>query len=148
MGAKARPAVPALVEMLRGDDRRTAAFAAWALVAIGPDVAEAVPALVAVLDKDWAALDVLTRAVVQSDNAFVRRHSARALGHSDAGHQAVEALAQVLVDADPDVRREAVWAFALIGPPDEPARAALKKALGDEDYVVRFAAAEALNTGE
>ena len=192
IGPGAKPAVPGVIERLGDEHPWVRARAAWALGRIDPGSAvvcaavaaamndadtnvryqaagalakcdasnEALGALERALLKDRrnevraaaaaalgrlgaAAVDVLTRGALQTDNAFVRKHCARALGHSDAGHQAVDALAQVLADADPEVRREAVWALALIGPPGKPARAALKKALGDEDYVVRFAAAEA-----
>ncbi|MFO7898951.1 MAG: HEAT repeat domain-containing protein, partial [Planctomycetota bacterium] len=55
LGAKAKPAVPKLIEMLEADDRRTATFAAWALGAIGRHAKEAVPALSRALEKDWKA---------------------------------------------------------------------------------------------
>jgi len=72
----------------------------------------------------------------------VRKYAARALG--DVGKGA-DALMEALSDKDAEVRREAVWSLALIGPSAKSAAGALKKAQGsDVDYVVRFAAAEAL----
>lgn len=55
LGPEAAEAVPELVKLLGGDDRRAATFAAWALGAIGPAAKDAVPALVKALNKDWQA---------------------------------------------------------------------------------------------
>ena len=76
-----------------------------------------------------------------SETPFVRKYAARALGNAKDG---TDALIKALSDKNADVRREAVWSLALIGSGARKSESALKKALGDVDYVVRYAAAEAL----
>ncbi len=127
-GPAAKGAIPALQKALADERREVKRAAALALGGIGK-----------------AALPALQKALAGSDS-FVRKYAARALGNvgKDAAG-AVDALAKALSDTDAEVRREAAWSLALIGPAAKGAGDALTKAQKDDsDYVVRFAAAEAL----
>jgi HEAT repeat protein len=58
---------------------------------------------------------------------------------------AADDLVKVLSDKNAEVRREAVWSLALIGASDKAAASALKKAgQNDSDWVVRYAAMQAM----
>lgn len=136
-------AIPTLVEAIRGDDgedgnvnRRSdrgenaggqiARNAGYALAEIG---APAVPAL----------LDLL-----QAGRQRARKLACFALGEIDGGDPAVmAALSRATLDADPQVRINAVEALGL--KPGTPASVhALTQALKDEDEQVRFSAAFSL----
>ena len=127
-GPAASGAVSALVKALGDERKEVKRAAALALGGIGK---AAVPALVMALS---------------GGDPFVRKYAARALGNVGADARGgVDALVKALGGKDAEVRREAVWSLALIGPAAKGAADALTKAQKDDsDYVVRFAAAEAL----
>jgi HEAT repeat protein len=128
VGSPAEAAVGALEKALADPRREIRRAAALALGRIG---AKSLPALEKALG---------------ADDPLVRKYAARALGDvRPAAASAVPALRKALADRDADVRREAVWSLGLIGSGAAGAAGDLKKAAaGDVDYVVRYAAAEAL----
>ncbi|MBI1902092.1 MAG: HEAT repeat domain-containing protein [Planctomycetia bacterium] len=100
-------AVPALIEMLRGEDALERRTAALALVRIGKPAAEAVPALVQALSSDDAAL---------------REGAAQALGAIGEGDEsAIAALEAAKDDKDSNVRFRVLQALRILWPTD-PAR--------------------------
>jgi len=97
LGRIGKPAVPALVTVLKGNDRVARLGAVQALSRIGPSAAEATPALIALLgDPD------------------VRLEAVRTLGL--IGKPAVPGLVKALDDGDEDVRRGAALTLGHIGP--------------------------------
>jgi len=119
-------AISALTEAFEDRRREVKRTAALALGRIGKD---AIPVL---------------KKVLAGGDPLVRKYAARAIGNVGKDAEAtLDALVTALADKDADVRREAVWSLALIGPL-EGARDALNRALTDSDYVVRYAAGEAL----
>ncbi|MBL0189661.1 MAG: HEAT repeat domain-containing protein, partial [Candidatus Obscuribacter sp.] len=162
MGIDAKPAIPALIELLH--DPIAYGEAASALGKIGPDSKAAVPDLVACLadvnlgyDRCYAAtalgsigqipeiaVPALAKMVASDDDATIRRLSAMALG--DFGGQAKEAVG-VLIEAvktgDPEMRRDAARSIGSIGGTDHdiPGLVAL---LSDEVDGARLGAAKAL----
>jgi HEAT repeat protein/type 1 glutamine amidotransferase len=104
MGVNARPAVPALIDLLQEPVGNTQAYAATALGAIGPVAAEAIPALVGVLD---------------SRNPFARVNATEALARLGKG--AVPALTAALNHNDWLVRARAAEGLGLMGPAAAPA---------------------------
>jgi HEAT repeat protein len=158
VGPKAASAAPALAKALGDEDFNVRHAAAAALGKLGPAAggqAKALSAAAADKRREVSRAAVLSLGgcgkagagelvgLLSGDkDAFVRKYAARALGDAKEG---ADALSKALADADPEVRREAVWSLGLIGPGAKGAQAALKKAVaGDVDYVVRFAAGEAL----
>jgi len=123
-GPAAGKAIPALTEALGDKRREVRRAAALALGKIGND-----------------ALPALEKALSGRDK-LVRKYAARAA--ADIGRNAVGILVKALADTNGEVRREAVWSLALIGPDAAKASGALKKALNDDDYVVRYAAKETI----
>jgi hypothetical protein len=101
LGAKAQPAVPALIEALK-KDALVRQNAALALGRIGPEAKEAVPALIdALRDSDWT----------------VRRQAALALGQiGPEARQAVPALEKLARDPDKLVRKAAQEALTQLHP--------------------------------
>lgn len=108
--------------------------AAEALGALGPRAAQAAPALVVLLKDPQAPV-------------WVRHAVVEALGRIGPtvreAADAQSALAAALDDPDPWLRVHAVWALGECGPPDEVI-GLIRSKLGDEDFEVRAAAAEAL----
>jgi HEAT repeat protein len=153
----------ALAEVMADQDYSVRARAAGALGECAKSSKEAVAALEKALadgkkevrysafrslgNGGGAAVPVLV-AALGSPEAWNRKYAARALGDAakgKGGEAAVAALVEALADADAEVRREAVWSLALIGGGAGSAESALKKAeTRDADYVVRYAAGEAL----
>jgi len=128
-GTSAKAAVPALEKALADERKEIRRAAALALGAIGK-----------------SAVPVLAKALSSSDT-LVRKYAARAIGNAskDTPGNGVDALIKVLSDKDGEVRREAAWSLALIGPGAKKAEGALTTAKDrDTDYVVRYAAGEAL----
>jgi len=93
------------------------------------------------------AVPALVRSIGSKD-PLVRKYAARALGDAGKGKaagQVAAALAKALKDPDAEVRREAVWSLMLIEPKAKTVYPVLKNmADNDIDYVVRFAAREAV----
>lgn len=155
-GPVARPAIPALVELLEDQDtgaRVGAAVALWkidrhpkAIPALeqmargqeGPGPYEAVVALGQAASDTEEALTALVAALRHPD-PDVRRAAARGLGR--VGPPAIPRLKEALADPDREVRRMAVEALGWIGPGAVPA---LIDALKDESPPSRRAAARAL----
>lgn len=94
------------------------------------------------------AIPVLSGILVSEGKPFARKHAARVLGRMGAkvdDKSVIPVLIKALSDKNVEVRREAVWALALMGPEAKKAAAVLKETSeSDSDYVVRYAAAEAL----
>jgi HEAT repeat protein len=101
LGAKAQPAVPALIEALK-KDALVRQNAALALGRIGPEAKDAVPALIdALRDSDWT----------------VRRQAALALEQiGPEARQAVPALEKLTHDPDKLVRKAAQEALTQLHP--------------------------------
>jgi HEAT repeat protein len=115
MGHEAKPAVPALIELLKNQDRRK--VAAWALGKIGPAAKTAVPTLTTLL-KDKR----------------IRSEAATALGEiGPSARSAVPALIELFGDADQNVRATALASVRQMIPPPKIMVPALIKLLGDEE---------------
>ncbi|MCG3181502.1 MAG: hypothetical protein BIFFINMI_03898 [Phycisphaerae bacterium] len=126
--AVAAEAIPLLLEAMPTDDQRKACFVTWAIGAIGgPQAKQAVPALLAVVRKDWE--------VVNSKwNFNPRGFAVWALGRvgPDAGELAAPELAKALSGRDLWARRPAAWALSRMGAAAAPATDALIAALSAE----------------
>jgi len=152
-------AAEAVVGLLTDQEYSVRHYAVRALGICGPRAASAISALekalgderkeirraaaLALGDMGKAAVPTLIKAI-KHESVLVRKYAARALGNTgDAG--AVDALAKALDDKNAEVRRESVWSLALLGPTAGKASRILNKAAQeDPDYVVRYAAGEAL----
>jgi HEAT repeat protein len=96
-----------------------------------------------ILARAPGATAVATVADLKSTSSSVRLDAALALGEAGA-KDAGEALALATRDADPDVRCAAVAALGAIVPEGMTVVDALGRALGDDDWFTRLAAAKAL----
>jgi len=135
MGENAKPAVPELVRILKESNTpRRASFAAWALGAIGPAAAEAVPALIDGLSKKYTRPEKIYKAF------YVKGFISWALGKiGPEAKEAVPALADVLENGDIKLKgwgygnsitkRAAAWALSRMGSEAEKAMPALLNAL-------------------
>jgi HEAT repeat protein len=109
------PAVPAVLELLQGDDKRLRTTALLTFWGMGEKAKVAVPALVAAL---------------QDPDLDIRNGAALALANmGPAAQDAVPALITALGDEDRRVRQTAVKALGNIGPGAAPAIPAITKAL-------------------
>jgi HEAT repeat protein len=142
LGAAARPALPALMEVYRSPDGPFLRDIPDALVAIG---APAVPPLMELLihykDDSQRATRLMilvsrigtpavpgTLPLLDHTGAAARVAGCRTLGLlGPAAREAVPRLAELLADADARVRREAVSTLGRIGPAARPATKALLK---------------------
>ena len=98
-----------------------------------------------------SAIDPI-KELLGSDKVSIRRHAARALGNMAWGNpeplrktvadQALEAVALLMKDTDPQVRMDAAYALGLMQ--DERGLPYLERAKADQDELVRFFAEEAL----
>ncbi|MBL7133421.1 MAG: DUF1287 domain-containing protein [Phycisphaerae bacterium] len=159
------PAIPVLIRAItdNDEDERVRMHAASALVEMGPQAAEATPALIQALKQrnepvaKWAAqvLGEIGPAAKDAVPALIdalkggdwemRCCAAEALGRIGPGAKAaVPALIDVLKGGDWDVRYYAAGALGRIGPAAKAAVPALEEALKDKDGNVRYAAAAAL----
>lgn len=131
-GPAARPAVPALIDMLKGKDPPLPNYAAQVLGAIGPDAQSAEPALIGVM-----------RGTDDQD----RIEAADALGKIGRDQAEAVAVTTRMLNAEEDwfVRERAAYVLGDLGPTAEPSVPALTQALNDEDEDVRRAAAEAIS---
>jgi HEAT repeat protein len=135
MGEEGKPAVPALVEILKDPDQevRTASFAAWALGAIGPAAKDATPALIKALEASYRQPEKKWKPW------YIHGFAAWALGRiGPDAKEAVPALAKAAAGKENYCWGSAVWALSRMGPAAAPAQDVLIKLLGDDD------AAEAL----
>jgi HEAT repeat protein len=131
-GARAKPAVPALVELLgKKDDWHARYWAAHALAGIGPEARPAVPGLIeATLDKE-----PLTRAKALQALEKI---------HPDGAVVAIPFLLKALRDRQMPLRWAAAEGLGRIGPRAKEAVADLARCSDDPDLFVRVSAAEAL----
>ncbi len=169
LGPDAEEAVPALLQAWKAsqDDPTTQAEIHFALGAIGPAAAPAVPALIAALDSDenlvrnsacyalgrigpaaQSAVPKL-RQLLSATDEFQRLASVWALlkimpQDRSIQHVAVPLLMGALQDERTEVRVEAIRSLGEIGALAKPAGISLRQALQDEDEHVRNAAKEAL----
>src|SRR5262249_33009621 len=123
LGAEARPAVPALVQVLSDQSPVVRRWAIFALGEVGPTAPAAIPALI----ESFAVDDVRTRSVASAALAKmgpralprlidalrhadprVRRGAALTLGKSPRAREAADDLLGLLRDDDPLVREAAV----------------------------------------
>jgi len=158
-----KKAVPGLVKNLSSKDQYAREGACRELAELGPEAAEAVPALIQVLNDDPAntarynaatALGAIGPAAeaaagdlisaLRHDKHGVPREAAKALGRlGPAGKAAVPDLMHALGEhRELDVRLNAAGSLGLLGEPI--ALPALKGALLDEHYAVREAALKEL----
>jgi HEAT repeat protein len=167
LGAKAKPALPALLKALDDDDKQIWSYAIGAIAAIGPDAQEAIPVLIDRLDgrkgrgrgreRDLRqgvmrtayalsrigapAVPPLIEALGQNDTTL-KIGAARALGGlGSAAKEAIPALIKNLGDNQDPVRDETAQTLALIGADAGPA---LVAALQDSEARRRAGAANAL----
>ncbi|MEQ1859261.1 MAG: HEAT repeat domain-containing protein [Chthoniobacteraceae bacterium] len=145
LGAKAVPALPALIKALDDADRQVWMNAVGAIAAIGPEARDAIPALIAEFDSKNASRQrgyyrdqvivrmgyALTRigpaAIppliegLRSQDTMLRSGAARALGGMGAAaNEAIPALIENLGHGDPGVKQEVVDALGAIGAAAKP----------------------------
>jgi HEAT repeat protein len=145
LGADARSAVPALVEMLRGDDHDSAEIATLVLARISPDPAiePAVPLLIETvqsLEKGWTAQINAAVALLRLGR---EEEKARAVVRDEL-YQSL--LLPLLKDRQPVNRLHVCEVLMFAGPPlrQDSLDLLRKAAAEDEDARVREAATEAL----
>jgi HEAT repeat protein len=124
-----KPAVPALVQSLK--DEKATYWVCLILGEIGPDAAEAVPALVEVLKADQRP-EVRREAVL----------ALAAIGPAAAG--AVPPLVEALADKDTAIGASAAYALGCVGPQAKEALPALAKSLENADPFLKTASGWAL----
>jgi HEAT repeat protein len=128
--AKAKAAIPALIQALASDEPQIRSWAARALAGIGPDAGAAIPPLLKAL---------------QGRDEQLRHKSAWALGKiASDGATVVPALAAALKDSSRSVRFEAAFALGTIGIGARPAISSLQTATQDREPTVRVMARLAL----
>jgi HEAT repeat protein len=160
-----KPAVPALVPLLKDKEPAVRWQAAVILGGIGPDAKETVPDLQTALEAERDAFAVVAAAALAyvqiggdpknpiakviellgSDEAAIRESAAavlEAFGRQAA--PAVEKLTALLDDDDEMVRAQALETLRAIGPAARKAVPALSKRLSDADAEVRAGAVRAL----
>jgi HEAT repeat protein len=124
-----KPAVPSLIQALKQE--KAALWACLVLAEIGPDAADAVPAL--------------ADAVRADTRPEIRREAALALGAiGPASAKAVRVLTERLVDADSSVSSSAAYALGRIGPEAKAAVPALRKGVESSDPFVQTISAWSL----
>lgn len=124
------PAVPALIEALKNENKQVRWRAASALGAIGAEASAAVPALITTL---------------QDEEEYIRRIGAYALGKiGPQASAAVPELLDALQDSDRNISLVAAYALGKIGPQASAAVPTLIAGLQDANAEVRLNAATAL----
>jgi len=130
-GKYGKPAIPALVELLKSVSPSQRILIARALYRIDPRHPKVVPVMLEGL---------------QDKDPKVRSLAAHDIGLGPKAPSAVPALIKLLKDKNPDVRLAAAGALWHIGPAAKAAIPALKEALEDEDESVRHNARHALES--
>lgn len=121
-----------LADFLTAQDADARADAVLALGQLGPQAAEALPAI---------------EIALANESSEIRHSAVWALGNmgEEQGARAVPPLTAVLeTDMDADVRAQAAWALGQMGIAAEPAADALLAALEDSEDMVQLEAYEAL----
>jgi HEAT repeat protein len=119
-----KEAVPGLIAALAHPEARY--WALQILTQIGPDAAEAVPAIVGTLT---------------DERVEVRREAVLCLGHlGSAAKSSATPLLALTVDNDAATRAAAVWAAVMVGAPAEEARPKIEGLLNDSDPLVQVMA--------
>jgi HEAT repeat protein len=160
-----KPAVPALVPLLKDKAPAVRWQAAVILGGIGPDAKEALPDLQAALESERDAFAVVAAAALAqvqiggdpkkpvakviellgSDEPAIRESAAQVLeAFGRQAAPAVEKLIALLDDKDEMVRTQALETLRAIGPAARKAVPALAKRLSDMDAEVRAGAVRAL----
>jgi len=130
MGAKAKRAVPVLVQALKEQDLGMRMAAAEALGRIGPAAQPAIPALVNMLKEyENSERTVATYALIQI---------------GDPAGKAIESLTTLLNDKNIETRISAAVALWLLEGKSQPTLELLKKNDGQEDWRYRFFSAYTL----
>jgi HEAT repeat protein len=148
MGAKARPAVPAILDALRDPKSSIRLEAAATLIHLNVQSKAAVRALSEELKaEDGAARARAARVIGQLvappevlGTSCWGPGSPPRVARPWVGKQTLPVLVKVLEDQEPKVRAEAAHTLGLIGHTAKPAAPALTRALRDEDAAVREAA--------
>ncbi len=163
IGPASLPAMPILLPQIEKDDSLTIP-SMFAVAGLGTKGAEAVPAIVKILDSEnfhhqyWAcqALGAMGEAAhpaipklierMQNGVVSVRRHAAAALGNlgAEAGPEAIAALIAAIDERLEPVREEAVIALGKMGPAAESAIPKLKENLAKTRMTARARLAGAL----
>jgi hypothetical protein len=124
MGPKAKDAVGALIDALKGDDKSLRSYASYSLMRI-----------------DEPPFPIIME-LLKDEEPLIRRAIVENLG--DIGSEAVTLLIQALKDKDSLVRNYACWGLGNIGPKAKDAIGPLTLATQDNDKNVRHQAIEAL----
>src|SRR5439155_632848 len=111
VGPQAAAAVPALVEALRDGEPGVRLEAADALTRIGQETATAVPVLLAVLPKEWRAVDALGRAGAAAVPPLLERLTA-----AQSRRRASPSADPAVLDPDGEIVICAVNALGRVGP--------------------------------
>ncbi len=127
LAAQGKAAVPGLIEALKDDE--AAQYACLVAASIGPDAAEAAPALVERLEVE--------------KRPWVRQQVVMALG-AVGSEAAVPALVKELNDAQEATRVGAAYGLGRIGPAAVSGESALAKSLASPDPVLKVVSAWAL----
>jgi len=140
LGEKAKPAVSKLIEVLdTAKGNRKASFTAWAIGAIGPSAAEAVPTLVKALQRDWPVYNSKWK---YDPRGFIAWAAGRI---GPEAKEAVPHLAKLLNGKDRRAKVPAAWALSRMGTAAEPAMSELLSCMHkDVGLGMRFQAAQAL----
>jgi RNA polymerase sigma factor (sigma-70 family) len=163
LGDIGKQAVPALLQLLKGQDNDLRKWACTALYTIGPDAKEAIPELIKCLDEQdqnlrnsaaqalgrmapesKAAIPSLIKLLANEDLDQIHGRSVPVLALSQFGKEAVPALTVALKDPDDKTRGGAAGALALIGKPAKDAIPGLISPLRDKHFRVRQNAGFAL----
>jgi alpha-tubulin suppressor-like RCC1 family protein/HEAT repeat protein/pectate lyase len=125
-GAEAAPAIWAIAERGREDGLSGEAFDMLSLIGA-------------------AAEPMLSKALVESKDPFIRTRAALTLAYMGVkGVKAIPALIKALDDTEMMVRKHSAWALSKMGPAAKEAIPALKKVLNDQDPGVRANAKAAI----
>jgi HEAT repeat protein len=162
IGAKAKNAVPMLIDALHDMDVQTRQYSALALNEIGPDAKAATIDLIYAMlrdkDKDVRSNAALALTSVKPDARLAAPAFRQALrdktvavtdcaidGLTKLGAAGVPELSDALKDRDKDARRLAAEILGKLGQAAKPALPALKEATKDPEAAVKDAAQKAID---